>query len=370
MRTALLFFIPVYALICGLTMHFPRVFGLLQHDQIPAGRAIVKQEADSTTTFSNPLLRSGPDPWVIQKDGFYYYMHTEGNRLSIYKTRALSQLNKAEKITVYTAPAEGDDARNLWAPELHFINHKWYLYYTAGSTPNFATQRIHVLENSNADPTKGTWIRKGMVKDQNSDFFAIDATIATINKQHYMIWSGHASATDNNQQLYIAALKNPWELKTARAQISAPDYDWEKIGNPHVNEGPEILKNKKGRVFLIFSASGCWTDDYSLGMLSLKENADPMLPGNWIKTPQPVFTKNAGNGAYGPGHNSFFKSPDGKEDWIIYHANEKPDQKCSNERNPRIQRFSWNADGTPSFGSPAAIHIPITRPSGEVPAEK
>jgi len=327
--------------------------------------AKVKPGIVGERSFSNPLLKSGPDPWVIQRKGFYYYMHTEGGTISIFKTRALSALHKTIKKVVYVAPAEGGDAKNIWAPELHFLNGKWFLYYTAGSSADLSTQRLFVLENSAADPTTGKWIKRGQIKDPNADFFAIDATVSTINGKKYLIWSGHNSAKDNTQRLYIAPLGKPWEMAKGRTEISTPTYDWEKIGLPHVNEGPEILKNKKGRVFLIYSASGCWTDDYSLGMLSLKDNGNPLNPQHWTKSVKPIFTKSPENGTYGPGHNGFFKSADSKEDWIIYHANAKPGLQCSNERSPRMQKFTWNTDGTPHLGRPVKINQPITKPSGE-----
>jgi GH43 family beta-xylosidase len=66
---------------------------------------------------------------------------------------------------------------------------------------------------------------------------------------------------------------------------------------------------------------------------------------------------------YAPGHNSFFKSPNGKEDWILYHANAAPNQGCGRKRSPRAQKFSWNADGTPNFGEPVKTGIPLTAPS-------
>jgi GH43 family beta-xylosidase len=318
------------------------------------------------TTFKNPLLSSGPDPWVIRKGEYYYYMNTQGNKISIHKTKALSQLERAEVKVVYNAPAAGADSKNIWAPELHFLNNKWYIYYTAGSSGDLSTQRMFVLENSDADPTKGTWEAKGQIKDNAADFFAIDATVFSKGGKNYIIWSGHISAADNTQRLYISALADePWKMASPRVEISVPQYDWEKIGTPHVNEGPEILMNKKGNVFLIFSASGCWTDDYSLGMVSLKENGDPLKAADWTKGPQPVFTKKPENGAYGPGHNGFFKSPDGTEDWIIYHANPRAGLACSNDRSPRMQKFGWNTDGTPNFGEPVKVGDAITKPSGE-----
>jgi GH43 family beta-xylosidase len=100
-------------------------------------------------------------------------------------------------------------------------------------------------------------------------------------------------------------------------------------------------------------------------LLTLKDGGDPMNASHWTKSPTPIFTKKPENGAYGPGHNGFFKSRDGKEDWIIYHANNIAGQECSNARNPRIQKFSWNADGTPAFSEPVKINTKLRKPSGE-----
>jgi GH43 family beta-xylosidase len=84
------------------------------------------------------------------------------------------------------------------------------------------------------------------------------------------------------QDLYIARMSNPWTLETSRQLLSSSDYDWEKKGGTQwVNEGPEVLKNANGSVFVIYSASGCWTDDYTLGMLSLKKDSDPLIQSNW-----------------------------------------------------------------------------------------
>ncbi len=75
----------------------------------------------------------------------------------------------------------------------------------------------------------------------------------------------------------------------------------------------------------------------------------------WQKSLQPVFDSSIINGVYAPGHNSFFKSPDEKRDWILYHANFKPGNGCGRFRSPRAQKFGWNKDGTPNFGEPLKI---------------
>lgn len=321
---------------------------------------------NTDSTFGNPLLSSGPDPWVIKKDSFYYYTQTSGDRIRIWKTKALSQLTYAAPVTIWTKPQTGPNSENVWAPELHYLDGKWYMYYTAGSANVNTSQRIFVLENTSADPTQGAWVDKGQITVPSADFWAIDATVYEVNNIRYLIWSGHPTINDYTQQIYIAQMQNPWTLATGRTLISTPDYSWEKIGSPPaVNEGPEILQNSAGKTFLIFSASGCWTDDYSMGMLTLKDGGNPLTAVDWVKSSNPVFTKKPENGAYGPGHCSFFKSPDGKEDWMMYHANSLMNQGCGDVRNPRIQRFSWNGDGTPNFGEPVKINSAFKKPSGE-----
>ncbi len=322
--------------------------------------------APKDTTFTNPLLTSGADPWVYQKDSIYYYTNTLGDKIQLWKTKAMSQLGKATVQTIWTKPSTGANSENVWAPELWFLDNKWYAYYTAGSSADLSSQRLFVLENSSADPLSGTWVDKGKIADPAADYFAIDGTVLEHNNKQYLLWSGHASASDNNQHLYIAEMLNPWTLSSNRTMISSPQYSWENIGAPPaVNEGPEILKSSAGRIFLTYSASGCWTDDYSLGLMTLRDGGDPLVATDWTKTPQPVFSKSTSSRAYGPGHNGFFKSPDKTEDWIIYHANAQSGQGCNPSRNPRIQKFSWRADGTPDFGQPVPIGTRLVRPSGE-----
>lgn len=317
-------------------------------------------------TFTNPLLSSGPDPWIIKKDNNYYYTHTLGNRIAIWKTAKVTELKNVVPQTVWSAPVNGANSRNVWAPELHFIDNKWYLYYTAGSSADLSTQRTFVLENANADPLSGGWTEKGQIGDAAANVFAIDGTTFSYNGNNYFLWSGQATALENTQRIYIARMSNPWTLATSRVLLSSPQYAWEMAGAPPaVNEGPEILKNTAGKVFLVYSASGCWTDDYALGMLSLKDGGDPLNPSDWTKSATPVFSKRTSGNVFGPGHNSFFKSADGTEDWILYHANSTSGAGCGDARSPRIQKFTWNADGSPNFGEPVSTGAAIQKPSGE-----
>jgi GH43 family beta-xylosidase len=322
-------------------------------------------------SFTNPLLPSGADPWVIHQGGYYYYTNTNGSKLVIMKTKNLAELASAEKKTIWEPPPNTMHSKEIWAPELHYINHKWYMYYAADDGNN-NHHRLYVLENASADPLTGDWTFKGKVSDA-TDKWAIDGSLFSHKGQLYMIWAGWEGDENGQQDIFIAKMKNPWTIKGKRKKISSPLYEWEKHGDLHdpnnpphvnVNEGPEILKHNN-KLFLIYSASGCWTDFYALGMLTASANSNLLDARSWKKSLTPVFQQSVVNGVYAPGHNSFFKSPDGKEDWIVYHANSKPGQGCGGFRSPRMQKFTWNENGTPNFGIPVKENVPLAIPSQE-----
>lgn len=317
----------------------------------------------TTATFTNPLLPTGPDPWVYQKDGNYYYMHTTGSNISLRKTAKMSELGSAVSTVVWTPAPTGPTSHDVWAPELHFLDGKWYIYFTAGPGSCCGGQRLWVLENASADPTAGTWAEKGQLVVPGQDLWAIDGTILEQNGNRYLLWSGQEAGSDQ-QNIYICRMSSPTALTGPRVQLSAPQLPWELNGFPKVNEGPEIIKHGT-KTNLVYSASHCSTDDYALGLLTASSTADPMVATSWTKSAAPVFTKNPANNAYGPGHNAFFTSKDGQESWIIYHANLGPNQGCGNARNPRMQKFTWNADDTPNFGTPVATGTALPRPGGE-----
>jgi GH43 family beta-xylosidase len=204
------------------------------------------------------------------------------------------------------------------------------------------------------------------------DKWSIDGSVFEHNKQRYLVWSGWEGDVNGQQNIYIAKMKNPWTVIGERTMISSPTFDWEKHGDlnspdnpPHVNvnEGPQVLK-RGTKLYLIYSASGCWTDFYSLGMMVADASSDLLNAASWKKHDQPLFRQSPKNSVYAPGHNCFFKSPDGKEDWILYHANSEPGQGCGGFRSPRAQPFTWNEDGTPYFGEPVGEGVELKVPSG------
>jgi len=194
--------------------------------------------------------------------------------------------------------------------------------------------------------------------------WAIDGTILEHQGQRYLLWSGWQDERDE-QWLYIAPMANPWTLAGPRTRLCAnDDYLWERLDETKatrgLNEGPQVLQ-RNGRVFVIFSASASWETSYKLGLLELSPGGDPLDPRAWNKQREPVFS--ATERTWGVGHCSFTQSPDGLEDWIVFHA--KLETKPGWNRAIHAQRFGWDASGRPRFDAPIEAGIPLAVPSGE-----
>lgn len=316
-----------------------------------------EQKVTRVNSFTNPIYPNGADPWLEYYDGNYYLTTTTWtSQLVMRKAPTLDALATATPVNIWS---ETDLGRccNFWAFEFHRLNGpsgpRWYVIYTSGISENFDRQHLSVIESEGDDPM-GPYTYKG---SPMPDTWNIDGNYFEHNEKLYLLYSQWHG---DEQVNLITEMENPWTVKGEPIVVTRPEYEWEFSGRK-VNEGAEILK-RDGRTFLVYSGSFCNTPDYKLGLVELI-GEDPMLASSWKKFPEPVFTK--GNGVYGPGHNGFFKSPDGTEDWLIYHANSSELEGCHTTRSLRAQKFGWNQDGTPHFGEPVAEGEKVISPSGE-----
>lgn len=315
---------------------------------------------EEPVTFTNPLNESGPDPWMTFHDGYYYLAATTWGGpevgLTMRKAKTIAELKTAEPVQIFQ-DSTADRCCNYWAPEFFLIDGpngpRWYGHFTGGAAgEDFVnTQYMHVIESEGTDPM-GPYTYKGKLVEHN----ALDGTVMELNEKMYAVYS----VWNETQDLAIKEMSSPWETVGEETVISRPELDWERQDGT-VNEGPVAL-HKDGNTFLIYAASACWGPNYKLGMLTYN-GEDPLSADAWDKHPEPLFQRNDSAGVYGSGHNTFFKSPDGTEDWIVYHANDQVTDGCDMGRTPRIQKFSWNEDGTPDFGEPVSTEEALEVPS-------
>ncbi|MEJ6952273.1 glycoside hydrolase family 43 protein [Natronospora cellulosivora (SeqCode)] len=302
-----------------------------------------------STEYRNPLIEQRADPFIYKhSDGFYYFTASvpEYDRIILRKSKTINGLAEAEEKVIWTKHSKGEMGAHIWAPEIHYIDGKWYIYFAAGGAEDVWAIRQYVLECSDADPLNGNWVEKGKIK-MNFEEFTLDATSFEHNGEQYLVW---AQKYENQSNLYIAKMSNPWTIEGEQVLISSPEYDWERIGH-FVNEGPAVIK-RNGKIFLAYSASA--TDhNYCMGLLTADEDSDLLHPDSWTKNPEPVYTTNPEIGEYGPGHNSFTVAEDGETDLLVYHARPYKELQGSPlsdpNRHARVKVLDWNPDGTPKF---------------------
>ena len=257
---------------------------------------------------------------------------------------------------MWKAHNEGIQSELIWAPEIHYIRGKWYIYYAASNHAEIRDRDFHhrmfVLECDSENPLEGEWIEKGEIKTHQKSF-AIDGTAFELNDKLYYVWCQLEPAITNNSNLYISEMENPWTLKGKILLLSVPEYDWECEGFK-VNEGPAAIV-KDDKVIITYSASA--TDHtYKMGMLWADINDDLLDGFSWHKSPEPVFQSSEKNQQFGPGHNSFTRDETDTYDLLVYHARPTKvnmgDPLNNPNRHARVQVFDWDENGLPVFGEP------------------
>lgn len=318
--------------------------------------ATVGPSADST--FTNPIITSepAPDPSVIYHDGWYYLTATfdASGGIHIWKSRHLTDWTNAQTEKVWTAPDDGPMSQQIWAPELQRLNGRWYVYFTASDGLD-ENHRHYVLE-SQTEEALGDYDNRGRI-DAAFDEYAIDgAVLETEEGDLYWLYTAQ-------KRLAMAPMTNPWTVdSTRRVRLAEPSEPWERGWI----EAPEALVRDE-QIFVIYSAGHSGTPHYVLGRLRYT-GGDLLDPAAWEKHPTPIFTPYVGSeGAiYTTGHCTFTQSPDGTEDWIVYHGKSwrDPDDQGFAGRMARAQPFEWTSDGLPDFGTPVPDGVSLKVPSG------
>ena len=248
-------------------------------------------------------------------------------------------------------------SRHIWAPEIHFIGGKWYVFFAAGNSDDVWHIRPYVLRCKGSDPYNDEWdapVRMEPADGDEQSFrsFSLDMTCFEHKGKYYVIWA----EIIGDSSLFMAEInpEDPTRLTSCPILLTKPEYDWEKI-RFRVNEGAAVLKTDN-KVYIFFSASGTGSE-YCIGRLSADTDADLMNPASWDKLPCPVLSTDDLEGQSGPGHNSFVTDEKG-DLLIVYHARPMShlEEKCGTFaddplydpcRHARIRKVKFDADGVP-----------------------
>ncbi len=312
---------------------------------------------DKSLRFNEPWILQRADPYVLRHtDGKYYFTATvpSYDKIVLRRADSLAELPEAEEVELWHKHESGVQSEHVWAPELHFLDGKWYIYYSASDKDDIWALRPYVLMCEEEDPITGKWVELGKMKRADDDpfsfeEFSLDATVFENHGKRYYVWAEKVGIGKKISNLYIAEMERPDKLATVQVLLTGPDYDWERIGF-WVNEGPAVIK-RNGKIFLTYSASetGIY---YCVGMLSIDENEDLLDPRKWKKERYPVLGTDESLRIYGPGHNSFTVDEEGN-DIMVYHARTEAEIEGNPLYNPnrhaQLMKVQWGEDGYPLF---------------------
>lgn len=315
--------------------------------------------------YPNPFISERADPYVIKHGGKYYFtasypafgsVEKGYDRIILRESETLLGLADAEEKTIWKAHEKGIMARHIWAPEIHFIGGKWYIFFAAGENPEIWNIRPYVLV-CDGDPMKDGWTELGKMQASAGDevsfnSFSLDMTYFEHKGKHYLIWA----EIIGDSSLFMAEInpEEPNKLISKPILLTKPEYDWEKV-RFRVNEGASVLKYGD-KVFVFFSASGTGSE-YCMGVVYADGNSDLMDKASWTKVSYPVLQTSDLIDQSGPGHNSFTTDDNGNT-VIVYHARPAShlEGKCGTIcddslydpcRHARIKRVYFSNDGTP-----------------------
>ena len=335
-----------------------RVFFGVTLAVLVGGAAVCGQAG--TLRWENPLVEKRADPHVfLHTDGYYYLTATvpEYDAIEVRRARSIDGLSRAPAKTIWRKHDKGEMGAHIWAPEIHFIDGAWYVYFTSAPAEHIWEIRPYVLKCGSKDPLGGKWEEMGQITP-NRHAFSLDATTFAHKGKRYYVWTERGDKPNDGTNIYIAEMDSPTSFIGEPVMLSCPEYAWE-TQRYRVNEAPAVLI-WKDKVYMTYSASA--TDhNYCLGLLTADADANLLDAKSWTKSKDPVFKSNEATSQYGPGHNSFTTTPDGSKVIMVYHSRNyffrdgvDGNALYNHDRATYAKELKWNEDGTPDFGVPEA----------------
>lgn len=348
--------IGIVALLIGLVVCLPGI-----------GHPLPARAAGAT--FYNPISDVF-DATIVTDGGFYYLIGTSEvhQTLQMRRSSTIAGLRTAPAQTVWSGPATGLGCCRIESPHLEKLSGTWYIYLSVSDGDSSSRCADIVLQGNQTDPL-GPYTWQATLKDVPN---FVDTGV--IGPSVTQMPDGRLYFTTTTFGMYIQPMSNPLTFAPGSSMVQIangnPTLPWEggslEISYP-------LLKTVGGqtKVFVPYTSENgvqnrttggpCWS--YCIGMFT---NTDGNLtnPGSWTKSTQPVLTGGLDVGIFRVLALGTFKSLDGTEDWMVYNASDAVGTNLG-ERDTFVQKFTFNADGTPNFGRPAKFGTPLPVPSGE-----
>lgn len=299
--------------------------------------------AEGLTKFNNALYQ-GQDPWITRDGGFYYLCQSaaEGGS-AVYVSKSRSLLDQGVKVKVW----EDKAYHRVFAPELHHLGGKWYIYFCADAKAYGWKHHAVVLESDTDDP-QGNYTCKGVLFT-GAKGVLYGANDFTVLEEKGQLYGFFGSLDDVLHGVMAVRMASPTKITEDRVPLG--------LGA----EGPRILRHGD-KIILTGAGGGFASKSYEIKAMvydpakgSLLDKAAWISLGILFKTTPDV---------WGPSRGSFVPSADGKETWMVYHS-----KIFSTDNNGfrmvNIKPITFSPDGLPVLGTPPSPFEFLPLPSGD-----
>lgn len=329
--------------------------------------------------YQNPVADYA-DPSVVYHDGWYYYSFAKEylGKPAIYMAKAANIYDvgnvRPQLIWAQAQDTEGTEVKSLWAPQLYFLEGKWYLYATCDvgiETALTNGRRMPVIWRGLTDDPQGEYEYIGVMKNVDMEVTSYNSPrIIRHGGKLYMINGSFFREEDctnqHIQRMFVSELADPITAAGAAVVISSPMYAYEE----NIMEGPFPVYSPNGTLYVIFAAGHTRTDEYCTGILRFNggENDSLQDASKWEKFSTPLHKASYENGVYSPGAMVVTVTPDGGGLLAVYHAKEYH-YSAYTMRRLYVQEMTFEND-FPTVGEPQPTDTVFTLALNAMPLEK
>ncbi|MBQ1933685.1 MAG: family 43 glycosylhydrolase [Clostridia bacterium] len=288
-------------------------------------------------TLENPIATFA-DPSVYYYEGWYYYTYSKdyAGKPGLWLTRAtnIADLGKTEPMMVWSASQAGSDMKSLWAPQIYFLDGKWYIYATCSEegTSEASRRFPFVWVGNGALPLDGFKLHGKIDNYDTSVHSYLSPRIIEHGGVRYLVCGGFFRAEDkvagqkHYQRLFIGELESPTKFKTGMTVIAQPTQTWEGTGKVQILEGPFPIYAPGGTLYIAYAAGETSGNEYCTGLLKFTGTENDKLTdrSKWQKLNDPLQFMDYDNKVYSPGAMVFVRDPAGETLWGIFHVKYYP----------------------------------------------
>ena len=250
--------------------------------------------------YVNPVL-TGADPFILEHDGTYYLYST--NKTSqgyvVYTSDNLRDWTDSGFCLKREDCYATESSNGFWAPEVYYVNGRFYLFYTVDQHLGIATS------DSPLGPFKGA--TDGYLFENR----AIDAHLFIDDDGQAYLY--YVRMDDGNEVYGCKIDLDTFETSDEVLLVTPQEGSWEYVYGKTA-EGPCMIKHN-GTYYLTYTCNDYHSPDYAVGYMT---SSSPLSGFKRFFKKTPILKKSIANGVSGPGHHSFFHTADG-ELMIVYH---------------------------------------------------